>query len=66
MPLAWSEQLLEYRFSPGYNEITRGQHKRVALVHGKALAFRVCGLLVTGKPRGTGKNRLSPCKSSWG
>nr|DAZ46886.1 MAG TPA: hypothetical protein [Caudoviricetes sp.] len=44
LPLARSEQLLEYRFSPGYNGITRGQHKRFALVHGKALAFRICGL----------------------
>lgn len=66
LPPVQSEQLLEYRFSPGYNGITRGQHKCNALVHGKALAFRICGLHVTDKPCGTGKDRLSPCKASWG
>ena len=31
---------------------------------GKVLAFRICGSIVTGEPRGVGKNGLSPRKQT--
>ena len=57
------EQLLNTAFPRAITELSRVV-RLLCTGRGKVLAFRICGSIVTGEPRGVGKDGLSPRKQT--